>query len=436
MTKIKSCDKRFFIYHFWGENILNITDHIEEWRKCRNGLSFAFLAERCPTSDEAPYRITPASPLLPEENCVVVLAGTGGKGINLRGYNGMLKQTDNFVKNNVDLSHSPVRVCVAVCDFGKKHFDKVARKGAYYETWWPQELASLKHNLPEDCVDETFNPAYIQDIFEQVVLPRIVSENGNERIPLRQAEQNIRRLNIVAHCHGAFVATRLEKLMDNKMNELRYSQEEQLKIKSQLLVLAYNPDCPKYISKFRFISIESSQDRHNEYQSYLREWLLMSPKDFGVCFIPKSFGQALMCAQVDKFGIEGNPSRKAERISGSEWFKQVHGVDTGREKRLSEHNFLGFEPVGNMSKGALKLQTFANNILKNAIKNSQSQSGDNFIPLPNIQPLTANTLGQRLEFARAAIIGYKLMMQMQREDRSKIDAHANWRRSIPVIELD
>ena len=84
------------------------------------------------------------------------------------------------------------------------------------------------------------------------------------------------------------------------MNELGYSPEEQLKIKSQLLVLAYNPDCPKYLSKFRFISIESSQDRHNEYHGYLREWLLMSPKDFGVCFLPKIYGQTLMCAQVDK----------------------------------------------------------------------------------------------------------------------------------------
>ena len=39
-----------------------------------------------------------------------------------------------------------------------------------------------------------------------------------------------------------------------------------------------------------------------------------------------------------------------------------------KEKELGEHNFLGFEPIGNMSKGALKLQKFANNILKNAIK--------------------------------------------------------------------
>lgn len=415
---------------------MNITDHIEDWRKYRGNLSFAFLAERCPTSEDAPYRIRPSAPVLPEENCVLVLAGTGGRGINLRGYNGMLKKTDNFVKNNVDLSVSPVRVCVAVCDFGKKHLDKIARKSGYYEAFWPDSVAELKYSIPEDCIEETFNPLYIKDIFESTILPRISSKEGTERLPLLRAEQNIRRLNIVAHCHGAFVATQLEKLMDKKMNELGYQAEEQQKIKDQLLVLAYNPDCPKWKTGFRFISVESSQDRHNEYHGYLREWLLMKPKDFGVCFIPKIYGQTLMCAKVDKFGIEGNPPREMKLMSAEEWFKQIHGVDTGKEKELGEHDFMGFEPIKNMSKGALKLQSFANNILRNAVRNSQKQNGEEFVALPNIQHLTANTLRQRYEFARAAITGCKLLRQVSHADRQQIDEFANARRSIPVIELD
>lgn len=415
---------------------MNITNHIEDCRKQRNGLSFAFLAERCPTSDDAPHRIRPAFPILPEENCVLVLPGTGGRKINLRDYNGMLKQTDNFVKNNIDSASTPVRVCVAICDFGEQHLDKIARKSAYFEAWYPQYVESLKHDIPQACLQETFNPLYIKDIFETAILPRITSQDGNGRLPLNQAQQNIRRLNIVAHCHGAYVATQLEKLMDEKMNELGYLPEEQQKIKSQLLVLAYNPDCPKHISKFRFISVESSQDQHNEYQTYLREWLLMKPKDFGVCFIPKCFGQTLMCAKIDKSGIEGNPPREIKLLSPQEWFMQMNDINTGKEKELGEHNFLGFEPIGNMSKGALKLQKFANNILKNAIKNSQQQSEGNFIPLPNIQHLTANTLRERLEFAQAAITGHKLLLQVQHTDKSKIDTYANSRRSIPVIELD
>ena len=164
---------------------MKITNHIEDCRKQRNGLSFAFLAERCPTSGDAPHRIRPAFPILPEENCVLVLPGTGGRKINLRDYNGMLKQTDNFVKNNIDSASSPVRVCVAICDFGKQHLDKIARKSAYFEAWYPQYVESLKHDIPQACLQETFNPLYIKDIFETAILPRITSQDGNGRLPLK-----------------------------------------------------------------------------------------------------------------------------------------------------------------------------------------------------------------------------------------------------------
>ena len=199
---------------------MNITDYIEECRKQRHDLSFAFLAERCPASEEAPYRIKPCSPIAPDENCVLILAGTGGRNVNLRGYNSILKKTDNFVKQNIDSSIVPVRTCVAICDFGKRHLDNIARKGAYFEAWWPQHIAALKHDIPENCIEETFNPLYIKDIFDNTILPRITASDGNNRLPLRQARQNIRHLNIVAHCHGAYVAVQLEKLMDKKVYQM------------------------------------------------------------------------------------------------------------------------------------------------------------------------------------------------------------------------
>ena len=199
---------------------MNITDYIEECRKQRHDLSFAFLAERCPASEEAPYRIKPCSPIAPDENCVLILAGTGGRNVNLRGYNSILKKTDNFVKQNIDSSIVPVRTCVAICDFGKRHLDNIARKGAYFEAWWPQHIAALKHDIPEKCIEETFNPLYIKDIFDNTILPRITASDGNNRLPLRQARENIRHLNIVAHCHGAYVAVQLEKLMDKKVYQM------------------------------------------------------------------------------------------------------------------------------------------------------------------------------------------------------------------------
>ncbi len=412
---------------------MNINRYIDICRQKRAGKSFAFLAERCATSEEAPYRIQKAKSPRPDESCVLVLAGTGGKGINLRGYNGMLKKVDNFIKNNPQLQGDTVRVCVAVCDFGKYHLDKVARKGLYYEADWPQHLAELKYGVPEKHQEETFNPAYIRDIFEAAVLPRISAKGGKERLSRLQALQNIRRLNIVAHCHGGYVAMQLEKMMDGKMSELGYSLPEQKELKSQLLVLSYNPDCPKHQSGLYFVAVESAQDCHNEYQTYVREWLLMAPKDFGVCYLPKVMGRTLMCSQIDKFGVEGNPARPIRVLSDEDLFWGKNAEN--KEKKLGEHEFMGFEPVGNMSKGALKLQSFANNILQNAVENSRKQGGSEFVPLPKIQNLATLNLRQKYEFARAAATGYHLLVRVNYADKSRIDDYANWRRSLPTVTI-
>ena len=157
----------------------------------------------------------------------------------------------------------------------------------------------------------------------------------------------------------------------------------------------------------------------------------MKHKDFGVCYQNKIWGRTLACAQIDKFGVEGNPPREIVAAPIDEFFSGKR-----KSKELGEHDFMGFEPVENMSKGALLLQKFANNILKNAVKNSCLQKGEDFVPLPAIQNLAADTLRQKCEFARAVITGYRLEQQMMRSDRSKIDAFANWRRSIPTVTLD
>ena len=414
---------------------MNIEKYTELCRQERQGKSFAFLAERCPTSDEAPYRIRPAENPAADETCVLVLPGGGSNRADIRGCNGILKKVHDFVAKNFQ-NADQIRVCVAVCEFGENHSAKTARRELYYEGFSSSLAEELRQSLPQPDRKETFDPAYIRDIFNIAVLPRISSDDGNRRLPQNQALQNIRRLNIVAHCHGGYVAMQMEKLMTEKMEMLGYSADEQKKLKSQLLVLSYNPDCPKGLSKLYFVGIESSKDRHNEYYNYFREWLLMAPKDFGICYLPKKWGRTFLCAQVDKAGVEHNPPRELTEIDPDEWFKNRGRNPQTGERELGEHDFMAFEPAANMSRGAKKLQRFANNILKNAVKNSLAQKGEKFIPLPKIQSLVSLSPRDKCEFARAAIIGFRLEQQLLRTDLQKIDNYANWRRSIPTVSLD
>lgn len=413
---------------------MNIDEYIDILKNKSKGKSFAFFAERCDTSEENPHRIKIAEKTSPLDVEVLILAGGHGADGYMRDYNGMLKRIDEFIKQHPDLLGEEVKVQIAICDFGKYHYLDVAREAAFLSASEQKYLEKIKSSMSKEELEETFNPTYIRNIFDEKILPRISKNKGQERLDINTALQNIRRLNIIAHCHGGYVAMHLEKLMNAKMQDLGYSNEEQQRIKSQLMVLAYNPDCPKGLSELRFISIESAKDRHNKYYNYLKEWLLMKPRDFGVCYMTKKWGRTLMCTQIDKAGIEGNPPPEYKLVDVNDWFK--HRDDKPKVFTLGEHDFLGFKPAVNMSKGALWLQRMAGNILISSIKNSLLQKNDNFIPIPNIQNLVSKNIKDKIYFAKAALIGFKLEQQLFMTDKSKIDAYANSRRSIPSVRLN
>lgn len=409
--------------------------------KERQGKSFALLAERVDKSAVAPYGINAAEIVSPEETLVLVLGGAGGRGVHLRGYNGYLKKTDDFIKTHPELSGKNVRVCVAVCYIGRFHNERLAREKLYHEYW--QEQYSLDM-MAKEQKEEILSPCYIKDIFEQAFLPRISRNGGKERLPAEQAARNIRRLNIVTHCHGAYVALRLEQMMLQKMAELGYLPAERKKVVRQLMVLNYAPDCPARMAESRFITIESAADDHNKYQTRFKEYLQMKFPDFGMLRLPERGGNVLMCTKIDKSGIEGNPKKiiVARRIDEGDLFFSAPKPNAGpapdnetKEKVLGEHEFLGFKKASNMSKGAQELQLFANNILKNAVLNSLCQNDASAKALPTVKTLACDTSKQYAAFSRAYLKGWQLHTQCVFTNQQKLKSFI-WHHQTCRIELD
>lgn len=409
--------------------------------KERQGKSFALLAERVDKSAVAPYGINAAEIVSPEETLVLVLGGAGGRGVHLRGYNGYLKKTDDFIKTHPELSGKNVRVCVAVCYIGRFHNERLAREKLYHEYW--QEQYSLDM-MAKEQKEEILSPCYIKDIFEQAFLPRISRNGGKERLPAEQTARNIRRLNIVTHCHGAYVALRLEQMMLQKMAELGYLPAERKKVVRQLMVLNYAPDCPARMAESRFITIESAADEHNKYQTRFKEYLQMKALDFGMLRLPERGGNVLMCTKIDKSGIEGNPKKiiVARRIDEGDLFFSAPKSNAEpapdnktKEKVLGEHEFLGFEKAANMSKGAQELQLFANNILKNAVLNSLCQNDASAKALPTVKTLACDTSKQYAAFSRAYLKGWQLHTRCVFTNQKKLRDFI-WYHQTCRIELD
>ncbi len=424
---------------------MNIKKYINYMKSMRNGKSFAFLAERCDTSDENPYRIRPASPIKADETLVLMLCGASrDNDDHIREYNGYLKQLDDFVKNSPKLKGQKIRVCVAVCNFGKYHDTDMARELHHLKFYNPTQYKEILSTMNPDVREEMINPAYIEDIFKTAYLPRI-SHNDKTPQSIFRALGNIRRMSVVTHCHGSYVAMELENMLTVQTQKLGYTPEEQEKLLAQQLVLNFNPECAKMEARSQFISLQSAADTHNHYTSFMEEYLLMKPKDFGLLRIPKKLGNILMCAQVDKRGIEGNPppvwiARPIEEVMLEAHEARVNAVrdeslEPEEEKSVGEHSFIGFTPKNNMSKCALKMQRFACNILENSICNSLQQRFGEFHPLPTFMKLAANNREDQFEISKAYLKGHGISLEIALTSSHKKIASYNAYRRSRTIEL-
>lgn len=127
--------------------------------------------------------------------------------------------------------------------------------------WTNTELNAVYKTVSEKSASysKMFDPKYIDDLFDKVLLRRICNNNGN-RLPTDVAKRRIRKLNIISHCHGAYVAMILSQRLVNKMQELGYSVKDIDIIQSQLLIVSLAPSCPLGVTKTRTISFMSAYD--------------------------------------------------------------------------------------------------------------------------------------------------------------------------------
>ena len=421
---------------------MNIREYIDYMKSIRGDRSFAFLAERCETSPENPYRIRPADKIGPDEVLVCMLCGSSNDNRDyIREYNGYLKQVDEFVKASPKLKDKKVRVCVAICNFGKYHDTDMARYLQHIKHSDPQEYTSIINSMLPETKEEMTNPAYIQDIFDATIKPRI-SHNDTIRQSQGRALRNMRRLNFVTHCNGAFVAIELEDKTLSKTKVLGFSSNEQDQIFANQMVLNFNPEGAKNHSRSKFITIQSASDTHNPHTNFMEEYLLMRPRDFGFMYYSSKNINTLMCAQVDKAGIEGNPprvyiARPIEEVMEEAARARADAIknetkEPEEEKYVGEHSFMGFTPKPNMSQGAIKIQKLAGNILENAVYNSTEQTIEEFVPLPSFMNLAANDRNERFEIAKAYLKGWQITGELMITSSKKVAAHNAHRRRYTV----
>ncbi len=320
--------------------------------------------KRRETSDECPYGIERVEKLDSHKPRVLVL---GGDAVRYeRQLNGYLGEIYRLMEAHG--LQDQVNIYGVVYDFGE-----------YMDVNWSR--TKMMHDYHRDVGDkelneETKDPKYIKDIFNDFIEP-CLCDNG-QRFSDKQAVENIRKLQIFAHCHGAYTALKLEEMMQARMEELKYSAESREYIQKQLLIVSQSPYCPLGVSKSTMISFASAWDMEidhcNLFEKSMRS--IIEAENIPLCYFPDERGNLFL---TDRMG---------------------YGCD--------DHNFFGFVPSSMHSEDASKMLVMEGNALINGVKNALESTGE----LGTVKDLVSGEGQEAQWFDEAYENGIKLYNKM------------------------
>lgn len=102
------------------------------------------------------------------------------------------------------------------------------------------EENKMKRKSTKEFSEDLINPPYIKQFYQEYIKPIIANENG-EALDVNIAKKNMRNINIFAHCHGSYVASKLEEIMHKDMKHTGYSSDECKNILEQMAIVSIAP---------------------------------------------------------------------------------------------------------------------------------------------------------------------------------------------------
>lgn len=338
------------------------------------------------------------------ETCILVLGGSGS--IDDKAANGYAKSIDeDILKSDEVLKSANMNVYALVYNFNDFK-DNSARYKLYQKHGRHHDSndAQLKpYNRAFDKrtnTEENASPNYVKEIYENIVRDRISANNGKDKINIDDACKNLRKLTLVAHCHGAFTALKLEELMQENMKSLGYTKQEAEKIQQQMFILAHAPACPLGVSKSTMISFCSAADNqldfHGNYAHYhIRERLR---EDYMRYNAEENGNQEKINS---KRWLDLKPSylegKKGNLFLVKDIYKYIDGEGPFYEHQVDEHSFTGYKMTNEMNDHGKVLTGLSRGILISAIKNSLEQE-TSFKPLPSVENLISNGDDKKKQF--------------------------------------
>lgn len=154
---------------------------------------------------------------------------------------------------------------------------------SYVETNRNSERAKI-FQIAQSLVKRSFSitneTEYFRDLYNQIILPRIVAADGT-RFSTDVAIENMRRVMLFTHCHGAAIVRAFQEFMRTDMEKYGYDRKEIAQIMHQLLVIQHAPLAPLTRDMFNTVSFMSADDPYTDvnYKNNFAEYVANNPAD-------------------------------------------------------------------------------------------------------------------------------------------------------------
>ena len=345
--------------------------------------SSAEIGLRTEKTEDNPHGFVHVEEVPAQEVCVVYLGGDGAT--DDKAANGYAKIVENEILGEID-SKVPV---YSICYDFEDNKKSIARRLEFIRH--RTEVLSGEKSLAkttDKATEEEYAPQYINKLFDKLLASRISQAGGKQRLSAEEACKRIRKMTIVAHCHGGYVALKLEKKMQEAMKKLGYSSEERKRIQSQMLVVAHAPACPLGVSKSQFVSFKSTYDLDvPQGQNWFNYYVQKRQQEERMRFNAEDTKDEAGIAANRWFDFE--PCYFAGKQGNLFLIKQKYEWDNDEGPFLinqEEHNDVHYKGVGKQTNAGRMMAHFSRTVLQNGIKNSLQQ-GENFVPLPPLEEL-------------------------------------------------
>ena len=310
-------------------------------------LSRSTVGQRSAKTADNPFGFSNVTEIDITEPAILFLGGSATS--SNKNANGYLSSLEELLRvHHIDEN---IGLYAAVYDFGDIDDRKITFNDNLARTKLMQDY-HRKVKISKPLNEDTLHPKYIDNLFELALLPRICDKSG-QRFSVDQACQNIRKLTIIAHCHGAYTFLKLEERMQQKMAELGYSAAERKKIQHELLCIAHAPYAPLGVAKSTMISFACAGDwevsHYNNFEKEIRT--MFRNNEVLLSYFAGRRGELFLTPSM--------------------------GED------IDDHNFCGYNlQQKGLSKEGKALLALAGNAIINGIRNSQSGG-----PLPTVREI-------------------------------------------------